>query len=90
MAFKRALRRYPLVAATIVVLAVVLILEISAPAAAQWLASLYTLGIVVTTGVGMVRDMMRGHWGLDILAVVAMLATVAVGEYIAADRKSVV
>ncbi|MET4060921.1 heavy metal translocating P-type ATPase [Arthrobacter sp. UYP6] len=83
MAFKRALRRYPLVAATIVVLAVVLLLETSAPAAAAWLASLYTLGIVVVTGVGMVRDIMRGHWGLDILAVVAMLATVAVGEYIA-------
>ncbi|WP_312178451.1 heavy metal translocating P-type ATPase [Arthrobacter sp.] len=80
----RALRRYPVVAATIVVLTVVLLLETGAPAAAQWIASLYVLGVVVLTGVGMVRDMMRGHWGLDILAVVAMLATIAVGEYIAA------
>ena len=29
------------------------------------------------------RSILRGHWGLDILAVVAMLATIAVGEYIA-------
>ena len=34
--------------------------------------------------VGMVRDMLRGHWGLDILAVTAIVATVVVGEYVAA------
>jgi cation transport ATPase len=32
----------------------------------------------------MVRDVLRGHVGLDILAVVAMVATLAVGEYVAA------
>ena len=32
----------------------------------------------------MVRDVMRGHVGLDVLAVVAMVATLAVGEYVAA------
>src|SRR3546814_14012968 len=31
----------------------------------------------------MVRDVLRGHIGLDVLAVVAMIATLAVGEYIA-------
>ncbi len=35
------------------------------------------------TLVGMVRDVLRGHVGLDVLAVVAMVATLAVGEYIA-------
>lgn len=84
-ALSRALRRYPIVAATVVVIAAVLLLLGSgADTTAQWLASLFTLGVVGLTGVGMVRDILRGHWGLDILAVVAMLATVAVGEYIAA------
>ena len=32
----------------------------------------------------MIRDIIRGHLGLDILAVVAMIATLAVGEYLAA------
>ncbi|UPO76337.1 heavy metal translocating P-type ATPase [Arthrobacter sp. Helios] len=84
-ALSRALRRYPIVAVTVVVIAAVLLLLGSgADTTAQWLASLFTLGVVGLTGVGMVRDILRGHWGLDILAVVAMLATVAVGEYIAA------
>ena len=80
----RVLRRYPIVAATLVVLAaVLLLLWAGLPGPAQWIGSLYTLVIVAKTGVGMVRDILRGHWGLDILAVVAMLATIAVGEYIA-------
>lgn len=81
---KSAVRNYPVVAATVVVLAVVLILwGTGADTPAQWIASLYTLGIVGITGYGMVQDIRRGHYGLDILAVIAMLATVAVGEYIA-------
>lgn len=42
------------------------------------------LGVVILqTAVGMVRALRAGHWGLDILAVVAMIATLAVGEYVA-------
>lgn len=42
------------------------------------------IGVVIfVTSVGMVRDLMSGHWGLDILAVIAMIATLAVGEYVA-------
>lgn len=78
-------KRYPLVALTLVVLILVLALHLSGlREPAQWIASVYVLGIVVWTGIGMVKDMLRGHWGLDILAVVAMISTVAVGEYIAA------
>ncbi|WP_245575485.1 heavy metal translocating P-type ATPase [Gulosibacter molinativorax] len=51
---------------------------------AQWLGSLYVIGIIVYTTIDMIRDMMRGHFGLDILAVVAMAAAVATGEYLAA------
>lgn len=39
--------------------------------------------VIVTTAVGMVRDLMAGRWGLDVLAVIAMIATLAVGEYVA-------
>lgn len=39
--------------------------------------------VVLLTAWDMFKDMMRGHWGLDILAVVAMVATVLVGEYLA-------
>ncbi|TDT31028.1 heavy metal translocating P-type ATPase [Naumannella halotolerans] len=39
--------------------------------------------VIVTTAIGMVRDLMSGHWGLDVLAVVAMVATLAVQEYVA-------
>ncbi|WP_212723125.1 heavy metal translocating P-type ATPase [Nocardioides jishulii] len=42
------------------------------------------LGIViVVTAVDMVRDLMAGRWGLDLLAVIAMAATLAVEEYVA-------
>ena len=42
------------------------------------------MGVVIAvTAVDMVRDLMRGHWGLDILAIVAMIATLAVQEYVA-------
>lgn len=39
--------------------------------------------VIVVTAVDMVRDLLAGHWGLDILAVVAMVATLAVREYMA-------
>lgn len=39
--------------------------------------------VIVITAIGMVRDLMSGHWGLDVLAVVAMFATLAVQEYLA-------
>jgi heavy metal translocating P-type ATPase len=38
---------------------------------------------IAWTLVGMTRDMLRGHFGLDVLSVIAMVATLAVGEYIA-------
>ncbi|ASK67120.1 cadmium-translocating P-type ATPase [Brachybacterium avium] len=42
------------------------------------------LGIViVVTAIEMAWDLLRGHWGLDILAVIAMIATLAVQEYVA-------
>ncbi|MDT0180179.1 heavy metal translocating P-type ATPase [Microbacterium sp. ARD31] len=80
----RRLVRYPAIAATLVVGTVVLVLAASDVPAARWIATVYVAGVIVWVLIGMVRDVLRGHVGLDILAVVAMAATLAVGEYIAA------
>ena len=78
-------RRYPIVVATVVVGVVVLALDLAgAKPAGQILATAYVAGVIVWTAIGMVRSLLRGHFGLDILAVVAMVATLLVGEYLAA------
>jgi heavy metal translocating P-type ATPase len=80
----RLLTRYPVITATVIVGLVVLVLDLAGyDRASRWLATLYVSAIIVWTLVGMVRDVMRGHVGLDVLAVVAMVATLAVGEYVA-------
>jgi heavy metal translocating P-type ATPase len=69
---------------TLVVGAVVLtLLGLGHGAAAQVIATVYVGVVVLFTAVDMVKDILRGHYGLDILAVVAMVATLAVGEYVA-------
>ncbi|MCE7481817.1 cadmium-translocating P-type ATPase [Microbacterium profundi] len=84
MRFLAVLRRYPAVLATVVVLGGVLIfLTVGEGTIAAWTATGYVTAFVVWTLVGMIRDVLRGHVGLDILAVVAMVATLAVGEYLA-------
>ena len=52
--------------------------------AAQWLASAFALIIALQTAIGMIKDLLRGRWGVDVLAVMAIVSTVAVGEYLAA------
>lgn len=81
----RFLRRYPVIVLTILVLGGVLALHAAGEQPiGQGMATVYVAGFVVWTLIGMIRDVIRGHVGLDILAVVAMVATLAVGEYIAA------
>ncbi len=50
----------------------------------QWLFSAYSLAIAAWQAVDMVRALLRREFGLDILAVTAIVSTVLVGEYIAA------
>ncbi|MFF2632175.1 heavy metal translocating P-type ATPase [Microbacterium sp. NPDC058021] len=84
MSTLRTLARYGAIAISIAVLVVVLLLtSTGADAAARGVATGYVAVFVVFTLVRMVRDVLQGHVGLDILAVVAMVATLAVGEYIA-------
>lgn len=80
----RPLLRYPLVWSTAAVLALALVLPgLGAADAARWLSIAWVGAMIVWTLIGMVRDVVRGHVGLDVLAVVAMIATIAVGELIA-------
>lgn len=81
----RLLRRLPLLTITVVVGVTVLGLQLTGvTVAASWLAAIFALGVAVYLAVGMIRDIRRGHWGVDILAVTAVVSTVAVGEYLAA------
>ena len=50
---------------------------------AQWVGSGFALAVTAYQAVGMVRDLLRGNWGVDVLAVTAIVSTVAVGEYVA-------
>ena len=78
------LRRYPMVAATLVVALAGLALTLTAPAATRWVVGGYALVVAAMHAYQMVRDMLRGNFGLDILAVTAVVSTVAVGDVWAA------
>ncbi|GAB3281044.1 hypothetical protein GCM10027449_22130 [Sinomonas notoginsengisoli] len=85
MGMLRLVRTYPIVIAGAVVLALALVLAVIGQGdAAQLVASAFAGAIAAWTFIGMVREIFRGHWGLDILAVTAIVATLLVGEYIAA------
>ncbi|WOH95049.1 hypothetical protein [Corynebacterium urealyticum] len=77
------LQRYWLVYLALVVLATTGALRLmEQPVAAQWLASVFIVAVILWVGADMIRDLLRGHTGLDILAVVSMTATLLVGEYV--------
>lgn len=76
------LRRYPLIGVALLVAAsggglVALHLEL----VAQIVISGFSVAIATIQGWRMVRSLIAGHVGLDVLAVTAILATVIVGEY---------
>ena len=76
------IRHYPAFAATIVVGLVGLILALSSlELAARILVSAFALLIAAIESVGMIRSIINKHYGIDILAVTAIIATVLVGEY---------
>lgn len=76
---------YALVIVTLLVLAAVLGLLFSGQdQAARWLGSVYALAVGAYIALGMVRELLRGTWGIDVLALMAIVSTVAVGEYVAA------
>ena len=52
------------------------------PGFGQWLVIALVLIIVIDTVRGMIDDLRHGQVGVDVLAVVAILSTVAVAEYL--------
>ena len=78
------LRRYPLVLTTLGVAALTGVLVAVVPAWALWPASAWALVIATRSLISMIRALRRGTWGIDILAVTAIVATVALGDYWAA------
>ena len=78
-------RRYPVVVATIAVGLVGLgLLLAGLSVASTWLVGGYALGIAAWQAWSMVRDLLHGNFGLDLLAVTAIAATVLVGDHWAA------
>lgn len=75
------IRAYPLVIATLVVALIGLVL-LATPArgAASWIVGAYALVIAAWEAVGMIRQLIKGYAGLDILAVTAITAAVLVAE----------
>ena len=74
--------RYPVFAATIVLAVIGGILALSGfEEATRWIISIFALAVAAKESVGMIRSILQGHWGIDVLAVTAIIATVLVGEY---------
>ena len=80
--FLTFLRKNPLFSGTGVVALVGAAFALSgANEITQWLLSIFALIVAAKESVGMVRSILKGHWGVDVLAVTAIIATVLVGEY---------
>ncbi len=85
MSFANVVRRYPVVAATIGVGLVGLALLAAGQATvSSWLVGGFALAVAAWQAVSMVRDLLRGSLGLDVLAVTAIVATTLVGDHWAA------
>lgn len=75
-------QRYPVVAMTLSVGIISgVVWALGAPNLVQWIITVYAGLFVLWSAYDMIRDMMRGHFGLDVLALMAITATLAVGEY---------
>ena len=80
-----AARRYPWVASTIAVAAVAACLSATPEAAwVPWLLGSFALVVAARSAWSMVRELRRGAFGVDVLAVTAIAAAVSVGEHWAA------
>lgn len=77
-------RRYPILTLAVAAIIAYLVLTLSGNnGIAVWVGIITVLIVIGVTAIDMLRDVLRGHYGLDILAVVAMVATLSVGEYLA-------
>ena len=81
----RSVREYPLVATAIVVGFVSLILQLTTSTEiARWPLIVFAAVIVLKSTWSMIQELRRGVWGIDLLAITAVVATLLVSEYWAA------
>ncbi len=79
------IKQYPIVAAVVVIGMIGLILQIFGfGEIARWILSIFAVAVALKLGWGMIETLREGKYGIDILAFVAILSTVIVGEYWAA------
>lgn len=69
-----------MIATLLVALIGLILLATPASESASWVVGAYALVIAAWEAVGMIRQLIQGHAGLDILAVTAITAAVLVGE----------
>lgn len=75
-------RRYPIVAIAVLVgiLGVILAL-VGQSQVSQWGVSAFALVVAAIQFWDMLKNLLSGSWGIDVLAIMAIIATVLVGEY---------
>ncbi|MET3772120.1 heavy metal translocating P-type ATPase [Arthrobacter nitrophenolicus] len=69
---------------SLMILATVLLPQFGLEEPVRLLASVYAAAVVLVRSVSMIRTLRKGRWGIDLLALMAVASTVAVGEYLAA------
>ncbi|MDR0482265.1 MAG: HAD-IC family P-type ATPase [Cellulomonadaceae bacterium] len=74
-------KKYPLVATTLAVAILGGILSAVAPAAVPWVVGGYCALMALRALISMIKELLGGSLGLDVLAVTAIVATIAVGEF---------
>ncbi|WP_068433980.1 heavy metal translocating P-type ATPase [Piscicoccus intestinalis] len=78
----RFVTRYPLVAVVVCTGVVGGVLHLSgAPTASRWVVSAFALAMAACLAKGMIADLRAGTYGIDLLAVTAIVSTVVVGEH---------
>lgn len=78
----RASRRYPIVAITVLVAIAAGVVALTGHLDwVQWGVSGYAIVIAARQTWDMIKGLLRGRWGIDALAIMAIIATVSVGEY---------
>lgn len=84
LALGRAGRTYPRVVAAMTAMTAFVALDALGLAdPARWMAIVFVTAVIGRTALTMSLAIVRGQWGLDVLAMVAMTATLATGEYLA-------
>lgn len=79
---KSFLRRYYLLSIVVVIIAAAGILQLfSQDIAVRVLLTASAIGVALKLGVEMFATFRSGHYGVDILAIAAIISTLAVGEY---------